>query len=161
MDCRSQSGLYLPEEIASGSPSAPPGVSHPSNEGWFLDARAEIHRFYWLLEYRDGRLRSQYERLGDGIWEWSFSRQGYGRLGVDHIVVLDVTTKERILKIAVPVDATVDILDRVSASLENFSEQKRVHVFGWVVKDSNPRSSKYIHFDPSEGIYRESPNRER
>ena len=102
-----------------------------------------LYRFAWKLDYRGGKVVSQYERSGDVIFQTPFGKLRSTDVRRIWVYDLEEHPDNYLLWIDVPPGATPDIVyhctfDPVSR------ETKRVSTFGWF----NDRACYYVHIDP-------------
>lgn len=118
----------------------------------------DLQRFFWVLDYEDGTVRQQYEKIGDQIYRTLFGR--LPSFGVHLLRVVDIFNLNGppILKMFVPQGAEVDILDNCEMDV-NLQKIKRIHTFGW--RHWNGEPGEYFHLDPSTNPPRFKTTRNR
>lgn len=100
-----------------------------------------FYRFNWILQYRSGEIRRQYERKGQTVFQTWFSRIPHH--GVARIEILEWDHPFR--GFAIPEDAEVDILYDVTFT-PGTGKSDRIFIFGYV--RPLPLSPLYFHIDP-------------
>lgn len=121
---------------------AAPGACEAIDTSRRVVAERDIFRCAWVIHYRNGRVRRQYERTGDAVLQTLFSKCEHK--GVRCISVYDCLTDALIVEIPVPEAAEIDILSTVSISFGERMEQARIYTYGW----RDGERCLYWHCDP-------------